>query len=60
VKARTEHPTKVMGAGGLRILSMLLSKGVEPPTKQEGFEVVAEARNEKDLAGALEAYAHAP
>jgi len=49
-----------MGAGGLRILSMLLSKGVEPPTKQEGFEVVAEARNEKDLAGALEAYAHAP
>jgi len=57
VKARTEHPTKVMGAGGLRILSMLLSKGAELPAKEEGFEVDAEARNEQELAVALEAYA---
>ena len=46
-----------MGAGGLRILSMLLSKGAELPAKEEGFEVVAEARNEQELAVALEAYA---
>jgi len=47
-----------MGAGGLRILSMRLSKGAEPPAKEEGFEVVAEARNEHELAVALEAYAN--
>jgi len=46
-----------MGAGGLRILSMLLSKGAELPAKEEGFEVDAEARNEQELAVALEAYA---
>jgi hypothetical protein len=35
---------------------MLLAKGVDAPTHAEGFEVVAEARSEQDLAAALAAY----